>query len=61
MGLPDEYSNECYDCGTFGWEPVRCKQCWMKIIRSVIDSCDPEACCHGINKKELLAKLERIE
>jgi hypothetical protein len=61
MGLPDEYSTVCEDCGCFGWEPLRCKDCWMKAVKKAIDECDPEPCCHAINKKELLKKLERIE
>ena len=30
----------------------------LKDVLGLIDECDEEACCHGINKEELKAKIE---
>jgi len=61
MGLPDEYSTVCEECSVFNFSHIKCKECWIKAFKKIIDSCDPEPCCYGINKKELLKKLEEIE
>ena len=42
----------CYDCFELGIKEglARCKR--------AINKCDPEPCCHGLNKKELLDKID---
>ena len=37
----------------------KCKSYQERILK-IIDECDPEACCHGINKKELLDKIKEM-
>ena len=51
-----EYSTYCEKCGRYNLD-VYCRECIFEEVKKIINECDPEPCCHGINKKELLKKI----
>jgi len=57
MSLPNEYSIECEECGTYNISNLKCEDCWKKGFLKLIDKLK----ANYPNRIEWNVALERLK